>query len=257
MKKRQSRKKAGWILFLSLSLATVLCGVLLWQRKESDTTQSADASPAAERTVSAADEKQEVFVSEEKTEPFAAINSDHIANLSIPDTLIDFPVMFTPNEPRKYLYRNADGADDEHGTPFIDERCNPDTSDNLIIYAHNMSDGTMFAPLLRYQSEDYAHAHPTIQFVRKNADGNAVSETYAVFAAFADRVYYEDEDVFKFYNFIDAEDEETFEDAVRYFKDHTPYDTGVAPRYGDKLLMLVTCAYHEENGRFVVVAVRD
>ena len=33
-----------------------------------------------------------------------------------------------------------------------------------------------------------------------------------------------------------------------------PYDTGITPEYGDHLITLVTCAYHHQYGRFVVVA---
>ncbi|MDU3397860.1 MAG: class B sortase, partial [Clostridiales bacterium] len=32
------------------------------------------------------------------------------------------------------------------------------------------------------------------------------------------------------------------------------YDTGETAEYGHTLLTLVTCSYHTENGRFVVVA---
>ena len=34
------------------------------------------------------------------------------------------------------------------------------------------------------------------------------------------------------------------------------YQTGVTAEYGDELLTLSTCAYHKEEGRFVVVAKR-
>jgi sortase B len=32
------------------------------------------------------------------------------------------------------------------------------------------------------------------------------------------------------------------------------YDTGITAEYGDHLLSLVTCDYHDENGQMVVVA---
>ncbi len=34
------------------------------------------------------------------------------------------------------------------------------------------------------------------------------------------------------------------------------YDTGVEAEFGDTFLTLSTCAYHVEDGRFVVVAKR-
>ena len=73
-------------------------------------------------------------------------------------------------------------------------------------------------------------------------------------AAFPDRVYKPNEDVFKFYQFIEPESEEEFNEAMAYFKEKSAYDTGVTATYGDNLITLVTCAYHVQYGRFVVVA---
>ena len=69
-----------------------------------------------------------------------------------------------------------------------------------------------------------------------------------------DRVYYVTEDCFKFYKFIDAESDKAYDEAISYFKSHTNYDTGLTAKRGDKLITLVTCASHTDNGRFVVVA---
>lgn len=38
--------------------------------------------------------------------------------------------------------------------------------------------------------------------------------------------------------------------------DKALYDTGVTAEFGDTFLTLSTCAYHEEDGRIVVVAKR-
>ena len=66
-------------------------------------------------------------------------------------------------------------------------------------------------------------------------------------------MYLKTENVFKFYQFIDAENEEDFDYAIEQFKKKSLYDTGVTAEYGDNLVTLVTCAYHVNNGRFVVV----
>lgn len=78
--------------------------------------------------------------------------------------------------------------------------------------------------------------------------------TYEILAAFYDRVYYSDEDCFKFYNVIDLDTEEDYRDAISHFKAKSIYDTSVNPEFGTQLVTLVTCAYHTENGRFVLVA---
>ena len=78
--------------------------------------------------------------------------------------------------------------------------------------------------------------------------------TYEVIAVFYSQVYYASDLVFKYYNFFQADTEEEF----RYFYDNIRelsfYDTGVTAEFGDKFLTLSTCAYHVEDGRFVVVA---
>ncbi len=90
-------------------------------------------------------------------------NPDCIGWIYIPDTSVDYPVMFTPQIPEKYLRKNFDGAYSVAGIPFLDHRCNFDCN-NLIIYGHNMSNGTMFADLIKYLDEDFRQDHLSIEF---------------------------------------------------------------------------------------------
>ena len=64
----------------------------------------------------------------------------------------------------------------------------------------------------------------------------------------------EDEIVFKYYQFIDAQSEQEFDSYMNDMEGMSLYDTGVTAQYGDRLLTLSTCDYQEKNGRFVVVA---
>ena len=52
---------------------------------------------------------------------------------------------------------------------------------------------------------------------------------------------------------IELEDEESYDEAIENFKEKSMYDTGVTPEYGTQLVTLITCAYHVDNGKFVVV----
>ena len=88
-----------------------------------------------------------------------AMNEDFIGWLCIPDTDINYPVMHTPDDPERCLRRNFHGEYSESGVPFLDFRCALD-SENLIIYNHNMMNGTMFAGLQGYVQEDFCKAHP-------------------------------------------------------------------------------------------------
>lgn len=176
-------------------------------------------------------------------------NPDLYGWVRIEDTVIDYPVMRSESDPEKYLHANFEGEYSYPGTPFADAKCTND-SDNILIYAHNMLDGSMFRSLLKYESKTYWEAHPTIMY------SDLYNEyTYEVVAAFYDRVYRKTEtDVFKFYQFIDAEDERHYTDAIDNFKSKALYETNVDAVYGDQLITLITCAYHTDNGRFVVVA---
>lgn len=179
-----------------------------------------------------------------------AQNPDIAGWLRIDDTKIDYPVMYTPDDEEKYFRADFEGNYHWSGLPFIDKDCQIDPeSGNLIMYAHNMGNGTAFGSLTKYENEEYWKEHPIIYYSTLYEE-----RTYEIVAAFYDRVYYQYEDVFKFYQFVDAGDEADYDAAVAAYKEKAEYDTGVYPEYGDKLITLVTCAYQTYEGRFVVVA---
>ena len=138
------------------------------------------------------------------------------------------------------------------GTLFAAANCSPTgkVSDNVIIYGHNMKAGTMFHDLLKYEDEDFYKEHQTIIFDTLDGPG-----TYIVIAAFYTKAYPEgDTEHYNIYDFADAGSKEKFDDYVSRVKANTPYTIEETASYGDKLLTLSTCAYHTEDGRFVVVA---
>ncbi len=175
-------------------------------------------------------------------------NPDLAGWLTVPGTRIDYPVMYSPDEPERYLHANFEVSYSFAGLPFIDAACDPE-SGNRIIYAHNMLDGSMFRTLLKYQQKDFWQRNPVISF-------NTLYEEqeYEVVAAFYDKVYKKSDTNFKFYQFYDTSDQSSFDEAMAYYREHALYDTGVTAQCGDELITLVTCAYQTENGRFVVVA---
>ena len=177
-------------------------------------------------------------------------NDDFAGYLKIDDTVIDYPVMYSPDEPERYLDRDINKDKSGRGLPFIDARCGLDPiSDNLIIYGHNMKDGSMFGNLEAYKTKEYCSEHPKIKFDTLEGAGS-----YEVMYAFYDRVYYDDEKDFRFYDFIDADNKDDFAGTMSILAAKSIYDTGVKAEYGDKFITLVTCAYQEDEGRFVVIA---
>ena len=171
----RTRNKPVLIFFcLLLSAAAVLAGVNIYselkeQQKEKDDFVS--ISQIAEPTVTAAQTESEPTehpAAERNIQALIAENADCIGWLSIDGTNISYPVMHTPSDPQKYLRRNFYGKYSQCGVPFLDGRCNLQSS-NLIIYGHNMRNGTMFSNLKRYVDGDFLNAHRIVKF--ETADG--------------------------------------------------------------------------------------
>ena len=177
-------------------------------------------------------------------------NSDMTAWLQIPNTGIDYPVMWTPDDEEYYLRRGFDGSDDKNGCLILDtdSNLNPLTT-NLIIHGHNMKSGAMFGTLTDYEDEAYYQEHKNIILYTRECRRN-----YEVIAVFRSQVYKKTDDVVKFDKFFQAETREEFEDFYNNIKELSFYDTGLTAEFGDRFITLSTCSYHVEQGRFVVVA---
>ena len=177
-------------------------------------------------------------------------NPDMVGWITIPDTKINYPVMLTPSDEEFYLRRNFDKEYEFRGTPFINATANlKDRDDNIIIYSHNMDDGTMFGGLRRLTDFSFYADHKTFTF--DTIYENGLYEVVAVFKTVDDPSH---ELFIDYYNFHNAADEKSFNEQMQKYKSASFYDTGITPQYGDKLLTLSTCEYSNDNGRLVVVA---
>lgn len=177
-------------------------------------------------------------------------NKDLVGWLSIEGMKIDYPVMQNGDD-KYYLHRDFYGNDSKYGCLYVREQADLDAGTNFIIYGHNMKDGSMFGDLDWYLEESFYKEHPTVSF-----DTLYEERTYEIVAVFRSQVYNADEDVFKYYQFYEADTQEEFEDFYGNIKELSLYDTGVEAKFGDAFLTLSTCAYHVQDGRLVVVAKR-
>ena len=177
-------------------------------------------------------------------------NNDIVGWLEIPNTKINYPVLQTTDN-EYYMTHTYKKEYSKDGSIFLDKDYNWDVpSSNLLIYGHNNKNGNMFQELLKYEDESYYKEHPTIKFTTVNEDC-----TYEIIAVFKSRVYYKSEkNVFRYYYFINAENEEEYNNYVEESKKASLYDTGKTAEYGEQLLTLSTCEYSQEDGRFVIVA---
>jgi len=220
-------------------------------------TLPTETEPAAAQDTTPA-ETTEPAQETEPTEPVMLLDyapiyeeNNHVVGwIKIDGTKINYPVMQTPEEPNYYLKRNFNGDHSEHGCIYIREECDMlEPSDNITVYGHNMLDGSMFAYLLNYENKATWEYNPLIFF-----DTLYEYHVYKIFAVFKTEASIDAG--FKYHNMIDAASEEDFDKFISTAKALSFYDTGITPKYGDKIICLSTCEYTLPNGRFVVAAVR-
>jgi len=176
-------------------------------------------------------------------------NPDIVGWIKIDDTRVDYPVMWTPDDPEFYLRRNFQKEDSVAGTPFLDAWSAMPGSSNWLIYGHNMKNGTMFHDTLKYEDKAFYDGHKTIHFDTLEGEG-----LYEIVAVCYTQIYKESDEVFKYYQYASITDEASFDAYVQGVKSLSIYDTGVTPVWGDQLITLSTCEYSVEDGRFIIVA---
>lgn len=175
-------------------------------------------------------------------------NSNLAGWLTVPGTIIDYPVMYTPDDPEYHLNHAFDGTKSQSGIPFIGEGANPE-SKYLIIHGHNMPNDTMFGSLDLYKSANFWEENPILRF-----DTLYAEQEFQVFAAVEGHILYQNETGFRYYQVPGDLSETQFADLIDWLSNHTMYDTGIVPAYEDQILILSTCSYHVKNGRFLVAA---
>ena len=242
-------------------------GAMLWQDYQDQRESAAVFDSVAEliqvETLPTTAPEMETTGSDNATEPtetvpvevsayekYAAVyeqNNDFVGWLCIEDTNINYPVMQTPEEPNYYLKRAFDRSYSDYGVPYVQENCALGISDNIVIYGHNMSNGSMFADLCRYEKKSFWQEHPIIHFDTLSGYGE-----YEIVTVFKTVAY--SQEGFKYYHFVGAENEADFDTFLTQCRELELYDTGVDAEYGDKLITLSTCEYSRKNGRMVIVA---
>ena len=160
--------------------------------------------------------------------------------------LLELPVVQRENDNQYYLERNFDGEKSSAGTLFLDcvNSLSPE-DDCLIVYGHNMKNGTMFGNLSRYADPSYMKVYPIVHF-----DTIYEDRLYAPFAAFTASMEPSDKNYFNIRQFLF--DEAEFDAFTLRMKLFDGSDNPVDVRYGDRLLLLVTCEYTHKDGRFIL-----
>ena len=185
-------------------------------------------------------------------EEFLSQNPDLVGWLTIQGTKVDYPVVQKAEDNDYYLNHSFDGSEDSAGTIYVDYRSdivNPTT--NTMVYGHNMKNGTMFGSLKNYLQEDFFKEYRYIQF-------NTIYEhrLYQVVSVGLSEVAYQDENSYRYYNFIQANNMEEWQEFVDNVNSLAIYQSDVTLEPSDEILTLSTCNSYTEDGRLFIVAKR-
>jgi len=174
-----------------------------------------------------------------------AANPDTVGFLEI-EGMLSLPVVQRQNDNEYYLDHNFEGAKAREGTLFLDgmNRLTPE-DDCLIVYGHNMKNHTMFGRLSAYGDISHLRQYPVVHF-----DTLYDNRAYVAFAAFPASMVPGDAHYFDVRNFIF--DEDGFDKFVLKLQGRSVFKAPVDVRYGDRLLLLVTCDYSNREGRFLL-----
>ena len=166
---------------------------------------------------------------------------DVVGWIRIDGTVIDYPVVLgTDNQ--YYLSHLPNGAANSAGSIMMDVACEGDFSSMVtILHGHHMRSGAMFGDLDEYAKSEYFAEHPTMRLMTPDGDFDV-----AIFAG-----YYVNGYTYEYRTgFSDAAAFDAYvEDAVT----RSAFRADVDVKYGDRIVMLSTCAYVSEEARFVVL----
>ena len=224
--------------------------VLEAESLEAESSQAGD--PASLGTENELRSEESVKTEQQASRPINVpalqkLNSDVAGWIRIPGTVIDYPVMHTPEDSNYYFHRDFYKNNSVYGMIYLDGSCRLDkTTPNLLIYGHHMRNGSMFASIEKYASKDYWRSHPQISLTLSEDQAE-----YEVMAAVRLSAGTADE---AFIQMLAARTEEDYGQLMQYLKEHALYDTGITASWPDSLITLTTCEYTQKDGRFLVVA---
>lgn len=214
-----------------------------------ETTAEADGEQATEAesagAVPAAD-----YVSPVDFEGMWEINQDVYAWITIPGTVIDYPVLQHATDNSYYLNYNIDGSYGYPGCIYTESMNARDfTDNNTVIYGHNMKNGTMFSDLHKFEDASFLKENDQVIIYMPEQE-----LSYTIFAAYV----YDDRHLLYSFNFGDKDVYAGYLETVQGIRDmNAVIREDVAVTADDRIITLVTCLADQPEKRLLVQAVQN
>ena len=161
-------------------------------------------------------------------------NPDYAGWIYIPGTVVSYPVVQS-HDNSDYLHTNFQKGYNYSGTIFIDSNCKGGMFDrHVIIYGHNMNDGSMFSIIKSYIDETFAKEHPYIWFITPEK-----MLLYRIFSAYestpSDKVTYS-------YDGKDFHSDDEWGTIAAQIKNRSVFSNGQEVTEKDQVITLSTCS---------------
>lgn len=183
-----------------------------------------------------------------KFEELQAVNPDVYAWITVPGTVIDYPILQHASDNTYYLMHNIDGSYGYPGCIYTENMNSKDfTDNNTVIYGHNMKNGSMFAQLHKFEDPDFFKENREVLIYLPDEVLH-----YTIFAA---RIY-DDRHLLYSFDFTDPEVYQKYLDSIFSTRDMSAnIDKDITVTTDDQIITLVTCIGSQPSNRLLVQAV--
>lgn len=225
---KKNHKTILLIVFVLICLAGLiysLINIIHWKNDVDDNESVAETTKESITT----DEKEDLIKID-----FATLkeqNPDTIAYLKVNGTNIDY-VVVKGNDNSYYLNHNFDKEYNIAGWIFADYHNRFDESDkNLIIYGHNIKDGSMFGTLEKVLGKEWYENENNHKVVLVTENGQYEYQVFATYAIIPEDYYINT--IFK--------DNNEFDEFVKELKSRSVHNYNIEVTGDDKILTLSSC----------------
>ena len=176
------------------------------------------------------------------------VNKDVYAWITVPGTVIDYPILQHATDNTYYLNYNIDGSYGYPGCIYTENLNSKDfTDNNTVIYGHNMKNGSMFAGLHKFEDADFFNEHKQVLIYTPEREYD-----YTIFAAYI----YDDRHLMYSFNFADEQVYATYLEDIQNMRSmNALIREDITVTAEDKIITLVTCIGNQPSKRLLVQAV--
>lgn len=246
MRKKNKKYKEvifNLIVYMILLFILIYSGIKIYKWYK-DKTSNKEIVEQIKETVAVEDENEDKNeYKEEYTIDFNKLkeqNKETVAWIKVNNTNIEYPVVKADNN-NFYLNHSFDKSENLAGWIFADYRNKFDNTDkNIIIYGHNMRDGSMFGSLKNILNSDWYENEENTNITLYTENEKCIYKVFSIYKI-------ESED---YYIKTEFSNDNEFEQFVNTIKNRSIKKFDIDVSKEDNILTLSTCA---NNNRYRIV----